>query len=116
MLGQRYVASTEVFMWSRRLTMPVALVGYLPGLVMRRIADLHAGETNKEARNAAIIAQVVMKAAGTTRLDNRLAEHWIKGQVLWCAVGFPEPPQNDHAGLRPAHRLVAGAMNDDAIT
>ena len=33
------------------------LVGYLPGLAMRRIADLHAGEAKTDARDAAIIAQ-----------------------------------------------------------
>jgi len=33
------------------------LVGYLPGLSMRRIADLHAGEAKTDARDAAIIAQ-----------------------------------------------------------
>ena len=33
------------------------LVGYLPGLAMRRIADLHAGEAKTDARDAAIIAK-----------------------------------------------------------
>ena len=32
------------------------LVGYLPGLAMRRIADLHPGEAKTDARDAAIIA------------------------------------------------------------
>src|SRR5215218_6783826 len=32
-------------------------VGYLPGLAMRRVADLHAGEAKTDARDAAIIAQ-----------------------------------------------------------
>ncbi|HGJ5882574.1 transposase, partial [Arsenophonus sp.] len=32
------------------------LVGYLPGLAMRRIADLHRGEAKTDARDAAIIA------------------------------------------------------------
>lgn len=31
-------------------------VGYLPGLAMRRIADIHAGEAKTDARDAAIIA------------------------------------------------------------
>ncbi|MGT0360080.1 IS110 family transposase, partial [Shigella flexneri] len=40
------------------LPVPVArsegvLVGYLPGLAMRRIADLHAGEAKTDARDAA---------------------------------------------------------------
>lgn len=34
-----------------------ALVGYLPGLAMRRLADLHPGEAKTDARDAAIIAE-----------------------------------------------------------
>ena len=33
------------------------LVGYLPGLTLRRIANLHTGEAKTDAREAAIIAQ-----------------------------------------------------------
>jgi transposase len=33
------------------------LVGYLPGLAMRRIADLHAGEAKTDARDSMVIAQ-----------------------------------------------------------
>lgn len=33
------------------------MVGYLPGLAMRRIADLHPGEAKTDARDAAIIAE-----------------------------------------------------------
>ena len=33
------------------------LVGYLPGLAMRRITDMHAGEAKSDALDAAIIAQ-----------------------------------------------------------
>lgn len=32
------------------------LVGYLPGLAMRRIADLHAGHAKTDPRDAFIIA------------------------------------------------------------
>ncbi|VWC38447.1 transposase [Burkholderia lata] len=47
------------------------LVAYLPGLAMRRIADLHAGEAKTDARDAAIIAE----AARSLRLaDEQLAE------------------------------------------
>ena len=34
-----------------------AWVAYLPGLAMRRIADLHAGEAKTDARDAYIIAE-----------------------------------------------------------
>lgn len=33
------------------------MVGYIPGLAMRRIADLHPGEAKTDARDAAIIAE-----------------------------------------------------------
>ncbi|WP_146705189.1 IS110 family transposase, partial [Shigella flexneri] len=48
------------------------LVGYLPGLAMRRIADLHAGEAKTDARNAAIIAEADDLAAQTTQASNRI--------------------------------------------
>ncbi|WP_146705091.1 IS110 family transposase, partial [Shigella flexneri] len=63
------------------------LVGYLPGLAMRRIADLHAGEAKTDARNAAIIAEAARTlphelsmlcgfdddlAAQTTQASNRI--------------------------------------------
>ncbi|AJX91223.1 transposase family protein [Burkholderia pseudomallei] len=54
------------------------LVAYLPGLAMRRIADLHAGETKTDARDAAIIAEAARSmphALRSLRLpDEQLAE------------------------------------------
>ncbi|WP_146705050.1 IS110 family transposase, partial [Shigella flexneri] len=46
------------------------LVGYLPGLAMRRIAALHAGEAKTDARDAAIIDDDL--AAQTTQASNRI--------------------------------------------
>ena len=59
------------------------LVGYLPGLAMRRIADLHAGEAKTDARDAAIIDEQIAElsmlcgfdddlAAQTTQASNRI--------------------------------------------
>ncbi|WP_146707754.1 IS110 family transposase, partial [Shigella flexneri] len=56
------------------------LVGYLPGLAMRRIADLHAGEAKTDARNAADARDAVSMlcgfdddlAAQTTQASNRI--------------------------------------------
>jgi transposase len=42
-------------------------VGYLPGLTMRRIADLHPGEAKTEARDAAIIAEAARTMPHTLR-------------------------------------------------
>ncbi|WP_455908141.1 IS110 family RNA-guided transposase [Streptomyces hydrogenans] len=44
-----------------------ALVGYLPGLAMRRIADLHPGEAKTDARDALIIAEAARSLPGTLR-------------------------------------------------
>lgn len=53
-------------------------VAYLPGLAMRRIADLHAGEAKTDARDAAIIAEAARSMPHTLRSlrvdDERLAE------------------------------------------
>ena len=43
------------------------LVGYLPGLSMRRIADLHPGQAKTDARDAAIIAQAARSMPHTLR-------------------------------------------------
>lgn len=55
-----------------------ALVGYLPGLAMRRIADLHPGEAKTDARDAAIIAETARTMPHTLRsieiADEQVAE------------------------------------------
>ena len=43
------------------------MVGYLPGLAMRRIADLHPGEAKTDARDAAIIAEAARTLPHTLR-------------------------------------------------
>jgi len=54
------------------------LVGYLPGLAMRRIADLHPGEAKTDARDAFIIAEAARTMPHTLRsvqlADEQLAE------------------------------------------
>ena len=42
-------------------------VGYLPGLAMRRIADLHPGEAKTDARDATIIADAARTMPHTLR-------------------------------------------------
>ena len=53
-------------------------VAYLPGLTMRRIADLHAGEAKTDARDAYVIAEAARSLPHTLRslklADNELAE------------------------------------------
>lgn len=55
-----------------------ALVGYLPGLAMRRIADLHPDEAKTDARDAAIIAETARTMPHTLRsiqvADEQVAE------------------------------------------
>ena len=42
-------------------------MGYLPGLAMRRIADLHPGQAKTDARDAAIIAEAARSMPHTLR-------------------------------------------------
>lgn len=53
-------------------------VGYLPGLAMRRIADLHPGEAKTDARDAAVIAQAARSMPHALRAlradDEQIAE------------------------------------------
>lgn len=54
------------------------LVGYLPGLTMRRVADLHPGEAKTDARDALIIAETARTMPATLRsikvTDEQVAE------------------------------------------
>jgi transposase len=43
------------------------MVGYIPGLAMRRIADLHPGQAKTDARDAAIIAEAARTMPHTLR-------------------------------------------------
>lgn len=53
-------------------------VGYLPGLTMRRVADLHPGEAKTDARDAFIIAETARTMPATLRsiqvADEQIAE------------------------------------------
>ncbi len=57
------------------------LVGYLPGLAMRRIADLHSGEAKTDARDAAIIAEAA-----------RTLPHALCSLKNWLTNKSPDSP------------------------
>jgi len=62
-------------------------VGYLPGLAMRRIADLHPGEAKIDARDAAVIApaaRTMPHALRTLRADDETTAE------LTMLIGFDE--------------------------
>lgn len=63
------------------------LVGYLPGLAMRRIADLHAGEGKTDARDAAIIAQAARTLPHALR-SIQLADESVAELSMLC--GFDD--------------------------
>ena len=63
------------------------LVGYLPGLAMRRIADLHAGEAKTDARDAAIIAQAARTLPHALR-SLQLADEQVAELSMLC--GFDD--------------------------
>lgn len=75
-------------------TLPIAVaraegiaVAYLPGLAMRRIADLYAGEAKTDARDAAIIAEVARSMPHALR-TLRLADDALAELMLLC--GFDD--------------------------
>jgi len=63
------------------------LVAYLPGLAMRRIADLHAGESKTDARDAYIIAEAARSMPHTLR-SLKLADGQVAELTMLC--GFDE--------------------------
>lgn len=63
------------------------LVAYLPGLAMRRIADLHAGEAKTDARDAAIIAEAA-RSMPHTLSSLRLADEQLAELTMLC--GFDD--------------------------
>ncbi|MBB5420384.1 hypothetical protein OKW33_006587 [Paraburkholderia atlantica] len=63
------------------------LLADLPGLAMRRIADLHAGEAKTDARDAAIIAEAAGSMPHTLR-SLRLADEPLAELPMLC--GFDD--------------------------
>ncbi|AZZ54867.1 IS110 family transposase [Rathayibacter iranicus] len=63
------------------------LIGYLPGLAMRRIADLHAGEAKTDRRDAAIIAEAARTLPHALR-SLALADEQVAELSMLC--GFDD--------------------------
>ena len=63
------------------------LVGYLPGLAMRRVADLHPGEAKTDARDAAIIAETARTMPHTLR-SIQIADEHVAELTMLC--GFDD--------------------------
>lgn len=62
-------------------------VGYLPGLAMRRIADLHPGEAKTDARDAYIIAEAARTMPHTLR-SIEVADEQVAELAMLC--GFDD--------------------------
>lgn len=62
-------------------------VGYLPGLAMRRIADLYSGEAKTDARDAYIIAEAARSMPHTLR-SVEVGDEEIAGLSMLC--GFDD--------------------------
>ncbi|WP_252966022.1 IS110 family transposase, partial [Shigella flexneri] len=75
------------------------LVGYLPGLAMRRIADLHAGEAKTDARNAAIIAEAARTLPHALR-TLKLADEQIAELSMLCGFDDDLAAQTTQASNR----------------
>ncbi|WP_205164133.1 IS110 family transposase [Arthrobacter roseus] len=63
------------------------LVGYLPGLAMRRIADLHPGEAKTDARDSFIIAEAARTMPHTLR-SVKVADEQVAELSMLC--GFDD--------------------------
>lgn len=96
------------------------LVGYLPGLAMRRIADLHAGEAKTDARDAAIIAQAARTLPHALR-SIQLADEQVAELSMLCGfdddlVGQATATSNRIRGLltqiHPALERILGPHLD----
>ena len=77
-------------------------VAYLPGLAMRRIADLHPGSAKTDARDAAVIADAARTMPHTLRALN------------WTTRGSPSSPccpgsTTTSRSRSPPHRTGSGA-------
>ena len=77
-------------------------VGYLPGLSMRRIADLTPGSAKTDRRDAAVIAQAARTMPHTLR-DVTAADE--EAASLTMPAGFGP---GDHSGLAHPHRTEEG--------
>nr|WP_104196283.1 IS110 family transposase [Cryobacterium sp. M15] len=96
------------------------LVGYLPGLAMRRIAVLHAGEAKTDARDAAIIAEAARTLPHALR-PIRLEDEQVAELSMLCGfdddiVGQMTATSNRIRGLlmqiHPALERVLGPHLD----
>ncbi|WP_139358448.1 IS110 family transposase, partial [Escherichia coli] len=75
------------------------LVGYLPGLAMRRIADLHSGEAKTDARDAAIIAEAARTLPHALR-SLKLADEQIAELSMLCGFDDDLAAQTTQASNR----------------
>lgn len=84
-------------------------VAYLPGLAMRRIADLYPGEAKTEARDAAVFADAARYLPHTLSSLELTDEITAELTVL---VGFGQARRRGHAHVqpdtRPAHPATPG--------
>lgn len=99
-------------------------VGYLPGLAMRRIADLHAGEAKTDAKDAAIIAhaaRTMPHALRALRGDDELTaelamlagfDEDLAGQINQCSNRIRGLLTQIHPALE---RVIGPRLNHPAI-
>lgn len=80
----------------------VAAVGYLPGLAMSRIADLHPGQAKTDARDAAIIAEAARSMPH--RLHDRPGRD--PGRTRRALRLQRRPRRPDHRCLEPDPRAA----------
>lgn len=81
------------------------LVGYLPGLAMRRIADLHAGEAKTDARDAAIIAEAARTLPHALRKQRDEVALEVEQRIL-AHLLYPVLTSMPGVGVRTVARIL----------
>lgn len=108
-------------------TLPVAVgrdegvfVAYLPGLAIRHIANLHAGEAKTDVRDAYIIAQAARSLPHTLR-SPKLADGQLAELTMSCGFDMDLPGQITQVSdrirglltkIHPTLELIAGTHRD----
>lgn len=98
-----------------------ALVGYLPGLAMRRIADLHPGEAKTDARDTAIIAETARTMPHTLR-SIQVTDEQVAELSMLCGFDDDLAAQITQVGnrvrglLTQIHPALERAMGHGSIT
>ena len=99
-------------------------VGYLPGLAMRRIADLHPGEAKTDARDAAIIADAARTMPHSFGVRSSSPTYTSRSGRCCAASTHARPagrgdqqqdPARSHADSSALERVIGAHLDHPAV-